>query len=186
MPLLALLGACATGFSDPSRELAPAVAAGEPHADEIHVPSDLGIWNTPLKDDPELPQAAACETCHGPDAPRSGPPRDDFHDAIELEHGTLNCNQCHDADRTRLRLADATTLPFTEVMSLCRQCHGPQSRDYQHWSHGGNTGYWDERQGAAVRNNCVDCHDPHAPAFPLVRPVFPPRDRGYVEPELHE
>jgi hypothetical protein len=63
------------------------------------------------------------------------------------------------------------------VMDLCGQCHGPQARDYAHGAHGGMTGYWDLSRGPRERNNCIDCHDPHAPAFPKVRPVFAPKDR---------
>jgi hypothetical protein len=39
-------------------------------------------------------------------------------------------------------------------------------------------GYWDKTKGARMRNTCTDCHDPHAPAFPLVTPIFAPRDGG--------
>ena len=69
-----------------------------------------------------------------------------------------------------MRLADA--------QQLCAQCHGPQTRDYVHGSHGGMSGYWDKTKGERVRRACVDCHDPHAPAYPAWTPVFPPRDGG--------
>jgi hypothetical protein len=39
-------------------------------------------------------------------------------------------------------------------------------------------GYWDLTRGPRERNTCTDCHDVHAPLYPKVRPVFPPRDRG--------
>ena len=55
-------------------------------------------------------------------------------------------------------------------MTLCAQCHGPQFRDYQHGAHGGMTGYWDLTKGGRMRNNCIDCHDPHAPKYPTVTP----------------
>ena len=74
-------------------------------------------------------------------------------------------------------LADGQAVPYTEVMTLCGQCHGPQTRDYAHGAHGGMNGYWDLRKGGRTRNTCINCHDPHAPAFPLVMPVLPPRDR---------
>ena len=38
-------------------------------------------------------------------------------------------------------------------------------------------GHWDLTKGGRLRNNCVNCHDPHHPAYPLVQPVLPPRDR---------
>ncbi len=38
------------------------------------------------------------------------------------------------------------------------------------------TGYWDLTQGPRSRNHCLACHDPHAPKYQPVMPVFPPRD----------
>jgi hypothetical protein len=38
-------------------------------------------------------------------------------------------------------------------------------------------GHWDLTKGGRIRNNCINCHDPHHPKFPLVQPVLPPRDR---------
>jgi len=69
------------------------------------------------------------------------------------------------------------------VMTLCSQCHGPQRRDYNMGLHGGMNGYWDLTKGGRTRNTCINCHDPHAPAFPLVMPVLPPKDRISVPKE---
>jgi hypothetical protein len=66
---------------------------------------------------------------------------------------------------------------FADVMKLCAQCHGPQFRDYQHGAHGGMNGYWDLSRGGRSRNNCIDCHDPHAPAYVGAIPAPRPRDR---------
>ncbi|MBI5610873.1 MAG: hypothetical protein HY902_18485 [Deltaproteobacteria bacterium] len=66
---------------------------------------------------------------------------------------------------------------MSSVIELCSQCHGPQARDYQHGAHGGMTGYWDLRRGDRFRNVCVDCHNPHVPAYPQFAPVQRPRDR---------
>jgi hypothetical protein len=88
-------------------------------------------------------------------------------------------------------MADSRPVEFTAVMTLCSQCHGPQRRDYDMGLHGGMTGHWDLAKGGRSRNTCINCHDPHAPAFPLVMPVFPPRDRISVpakpngRPEKH-
>jgi formate-dependent nitrite reductase cytochrome c552 subunit len=67
-------------------------------------------------------------------------------------------------------------------MQLCAQCHGPQYRDYRHGAHGGMAGHWDLAKGGRVRNNCIDCHDPHSPKYPTVRPAGGPLDRGGVHP----
>lgn len=183
---LGLAIACDRGFADPSREYGPEVSADAPaHRVEIHHPRTLGVADTPLVDAAGRPVGVACATCHGPSpelswaASPEGP--EAFHEAVDLRHGTLGCNTCHDAeDRTQLHLADGTPLELGEAMTLCAQCHGVQYRDYSRGSHGGMNGYWDLRRGPRVRNHCVDCHAPHAPAYEPVLPVHPPRDR-YLE-----
>jgi hypothetical protein len=161
----------------------PAVAAGStatadeppPHPVVIRHPGTLGVLDTELSD-------VRGTTCHAagagpPIAARDGAP-EDFHAGVQLSHGTLSCNSCHDpADRTQLRLADGTPLALAEVMQLCGQCHGPQIRDYERGSHGGMAGYWDLARGPRVRNSCVACHAAHEPAYPKVVPAAPPRDR---------
>lgn len=169
----------ASGFTDPTRELGDPLPDGELHADVIHTPDARGVWHSPLTDDPTLPEHATCGTCHGPNPKDFGTklPEQDFHSNIEVSHGALRCNHCHDADRTLLHQADGSTFDFSEVITLCGQCHGPIARDYEHGVHGGANGYWDRRQGPRIRDNCVDCHAPHAPAISQVMPVFHPRDR---------
>ena len=103
----------------------------------------------------------------------------DFHQHMSFRHNSLKCVSCHNPDdHETLRLADSTTVPFSNVIQLCAQCHGPQYRDYKNGSHGGMNGYWDLSRGERTRNNCVDCHDPHHPAYPKVMPVFPPKTRA--------
>ena len=129
---------------------------------------------------------ADCGVCHteGATADAATIPGDlkDFHTQMQFGHGALTCNSCHNPeDRRELRLANGESLPFEQTMTLCAQCHGPQERDYRNGSHGGMSGYWDKTRGPRVRNHCVNCHDPHAPAFPAVIPAPPPRDR-FMQP----
>ena len=92
-----------------------------------------------------------------------------------LSHGNLSCKSCHDQSQNdRLTLAGGDTAPLTEAITLCGQCHGPQYRDYKRGSHGGMMGYWDRSVGTRERKHCVDCHEPHAPAFRPLMPVLPP------------
>ncbi|MFT7633353.1 MAG: formate-dependent nitrite reductase cytochrome c552 subunit, partial [Mariniblastus sp.] len=79
---------------------------------------------------------------------------------------------------------DGTKVEFTDVMTLCAQCHGPQMTDYEHGAHGGMNGHWDLNRGPQTKNNCVDCHQPHAPKFPKMQPTFKPRDR-FLKQEGH-
>lgn len=131
------------------------------------------------------PTEVSCTTCHTTREAdlntRSADKLDVFHQGLEMQHGGLSCLSCHNSDNyDTLRLADSTAVPFEQTMQLCAQCHGPQHRDFQRGSHGGMTGYWDLEQGPRTRNACIVCHDPHAPAYPQLMPVFPPK-----MPKLH-
>lgn len=127
----------------------------------------------------------ACGSCHTTTAPnletRSAGQLRQFHLGLKYDHGNLTCLSCHNArDYDTLRMADSRPVAFEDVVTLCSQCHGPQRRDYDMGLHGGMNGYWDLTRGGRTRNTCINCHDPHAPAFPLVMPVLPPRDRVSV------
>jgi hypothetical protein len=123
----------------------------------------------------------SCATCHSVLKPADltvDASRAQFHKGLQVTHGNISCRACHDRTNfDQLALADGTAVPFTEVMTLCSQCHGTQARDYHNGSHGGMTGHWDRTKGPQHRNGCTDCHDPHAPAFPQVTPAFSPQDR---------
>ncbi len=130
---------------------------------------------------------ATCASCHATrpaDATvRVGEDLDEFHQGLTVQHGSLTCLSCHNSsDYDTLRLADGAKVEFPDVMTLCAQCHGPQYRDYTHGTHGGMTGFWDRTKGPRQRNNCVDCHDPHAPAFRGFQPAPGPRDRFLTPP----
>jgi len=127
-------------------------------------------------------ETVACSTCHAtrPANPLNREPKDldEFHQDMVFNHGSLSCLSCHNSsDYDKLKAADGASIEYVNVMQLCGQCHGPQMRDYEHGTHGGMTGYWDLNQGPRQRNNCVDCHHPHAPQFPHMQPTFKPRDR---------
>lgn len=132
----------------------------------------------------------ACSTCHGTRPPnpenRTVKDLDEFHGGMAFSHGTVSCLSCHNpSDYDSLKLADGRRVEFTDVMTLCGQCHGPQMKDYEHGAHGGMNGYWDLTRGPRTKNNCVDCHNPHAPQFPKMQPTFKPRDR-FLEPPRAE
>lgn len=138
----------------------------------------------------------SCSSCHTTTKPNletsSAADLDQFHQGLKYQHGNLTCLSCHNSSNyDTLRMADTRTVEFTDVMTLCSQCHGPQRRDYDRGLHGGMNGYWDRTRGGRTRNNCITCHDPHTPVYPLVMPVLPPRDRISVpakpqtQPEKH-
>ncbi len=149
--------------------------------------------DTGLKDAAGNAITAACSTCHSTATPNIArhTASDLFqaHRGLNYNHGNLTCLSCHNAkDYDTLHLADGRSVAFPDVMNLCAQCHGTAMRDYNNGSHGGMNGHWDLTRGGRVRNNCVNCHDPHMPKFPLVQPVLPPRDRISVPqaPSAHE
>jgi len=136
------------------------------------------------------PVMASCSSCHTTTKPnmdtRTAAELDQFHQGLKYNHGNLTCLSCHNSGNyDTLRLADTRTVEFTDVMTLCSQCHGPQRRDYDRGLHGGMNGYWDRTRGGRTRNNCITCHDPHTPVYPLVMPVLPPRDRFSVPVKPH-
>jgi formate-dependent nitrite reductase cytochrome c552 subunit len=151
----------------------------------IHIPERLTSVVTEQLDGMGRPLRVACVTCHSQRQPAALPTStaelDEFHGGLELAHGGLACASCHVlGDQTELHTADGKRLPMRDAIQLCAQCHGTQYRDYQHGAHGGMNGYWDLSRGDRVRNHCIDCHDPHLPAFQPSRPVLPPRDRGIM------
>ncbi|MBL8867969.1 MAG: hypothetical protein KF873_23440 [Gemmataceae bacterium] len=154
------------------------------HPVAIRRPAGPPSVPTGTLDEKGRPVTIACANCHATkpavaDA-KLGSPLKLFHQGLIGQHGTLSCVSCHNPTDgyASLRLADGKSVPYAEVMTLCAQCHGPQFRDYQHGAHGGMTGYWDLSKGSRVRNNCVDCHDSHAPKYPTVTPAPGPNDRN--------
>jgi hypothetical protein len=101
---------------------------------------------------------------------------EDFHDEIELKHGTRDrwCFDCHNPEnRDMLRLASGKLVPYTESYNLCGQCHGDKLRDWNVGVHGKRTGKWDGKKQYLL---CAHCHNPHAPAFAPIKPMpAPPR-----------
>jgi hypothetical protein len=156
----------------------------------VHVPQKLTSVAAGGNDVLGRPTRVSCVECHSQrpnEEPRSVEQLDEFHVGLRFAHGDLRCISCHGRPaHEQLRLASGETLHMTEVMQLCAQCHGPQTRDYRRGSHGGMSGYWDLSRGPRSRNNCVDCHDPHAPAYPGFVPAAPPRDRSGSQGTGHE
>lgn len=110
------------------------------------------------------------------------------HMHIVMDHGLNDrCANCHDrVNANRLALRGEETVSFDESAELCAKCHGPTYRDWQHGMHGKTTGYWDRSRGDPLRFTCVECHDPHAPAFAPMRPLPGPNTLRMVLTQPHE
>lgn len=156
---------------------------------EIRRPAGPPQVDTGLKDVHGNSVMVSCATCHATRTPNAENRRpedlDEFHVGLSLVHGQVACLSCHNSnDYESLKLADGSRVEFTDVMTLCAQCHGTQMTDYEHNAHGGMNGYWDLSRGPQTKNNCIDCHNPHRPKFPKMNPGFKPRDR-FLEPVEH-
>jgi hypothetical protein len=100
----------------------------------------------------------------------------DEHKDVVMGHGSHgrnnNCFNCHNEnDLTTLQPRDGRVLKFQESTELCGSCHGPTYRDWDSGAHGRSNGYWNTRLGPAVKKDCVNCHNPHAPKFPGRKPL---------------
>ena len=105
---------------------------------------------------------------------------EEMHDDIQLNHGPADrwCFDCHNPDdRDSLRLANGTLIGFDESYRLCGQCHGTIFRDWREGIHGRREGYWN---GAKSYLLCAHCHNPHAPAYPKMKPLPPPQKPGDI------
>ena len=134
--------------------------------------------------------SVACSTCHAIRKPNltnvSSATLDEFHQGMNFSHGRIACYACHHPDNSdSLRLADGTSVAYTDVMLLCSQCHGPQATAFAHGAHGGMNGHWDLSRGPQMKNNCIDCHDPHVPNYPKMVVDFKPKDRFNGTPVDH-
>ncbi len=115
-----------------------------------------------------------CSHCHALFPSDPEPPRVLYqHDHVRLVHGTIeSCFDCHSiADHDTLELRDGPVIGFAESTRLCGHCHEPQTKDWQAGVHGRTEGAWDAEDEAHARLECVQCHDPHAPAFDPIEPL---------------
>ncbi len=134
--------------------------------------------------------SVACSTCHSVRKPnlenKTAATLDEFHQGMTFNHGNIACYACHNPDESdALRLADGSSVAYASVMTLCSQCHSSQAESFAHGAHGGMNGYWDLSRGPQMKNNCVDCHDPHAPSYPKMIVGFKPKDR-FNEPSTDD
>jgi formate-dependent nitrite reductase cytochrome c552 subunit len=132
----------------------------------------------------------ACSTCHSIRPPnlenRTSKTFDEFHQGLEFTHGQLACYSCHNPSNSEsLRLADGSEVAYTEVLTLCSQCHSKQAESFAHGAHGGMNGHWDLSRGPQTKNNCIDCHDPHSPKYPQMVVTFKPKDRFNSAEDSH-
>ena len=112
------------------------------------------------------------------------------HEDIVMKHGSHNrnniCFNCHnETNLVTLQTRDGRALKMEDSPPLCGSCHGPTYRDWEAGAHGRISGFWDHRALPAGRLLCVNCHNPHAPAFPPRKPAPGPHPlREALRPAL--
>jgi hypothetical protein len=101
------------------------------------------------------------------------------HTDINLNHGANDyCFNCHHrSNRNAYAAHDGSEIPSTQPARLCGKCHGLVYRDWENGVHGRKSGYWDGTQGNNKQLLCIQCHDPHSPKFPSLKPMPGPYAR---------
>jgi formate-dependent nitrite reductase cytochrome c552 subunit len=98
------------------------------------------------------------------------------HSDIVMGHGEQgrnnNCFNCHNENNLELlQTRDGRVLKFQDSPQLCGSCHGPTYEDWEAGAHGRISGYWNRSLGPIKRQDCVNCHNPHAPTFQGRKPA---------------
>ena len=119
--------------------------------------------------------AFRCSECHTDfdSLPTANNPQGE-HAAImaRFNHGrNLYCLNCHNQTNRNSFVDDiGREIPGDQSGRLCSKCHGPMYRDWEEGIHGRQDGHWDAKFGVRTKLQCIQCHDPHLPGFPLMAP----------------
>lgn len=161
----------------------PLVARPAASAPAIGSPSDAYLDRTPPRqtkglDLLKLGWTYNCMECHKLLQPKWRYDRPMVeHENIKLQHGNnrfcLNCH--HPTNRNAFVDYDGSEIAEADVVLMCAKCHGPIYRDWQAGVHGRKNGYWNPAKGPQTRLRCIQCHDPHQPAFQPMKPLPPLR-----------
>lgn len=110
-----------------------------------------------------------CNNCHTQELGKmlsDEPSGKKAHWDIKLNHATeeaLSCTTCHNSnDVEHLRLNSGKEVSYNKSQKVCAQCHSTQFNDWVGGAHGKKLGGWAPPR---VSNTCVNCHNPHSPAF---------------------
>jgi len=109
----------------------------------------------------------ACIECHT--KPLKQMQRKDLKKAhwnISIKHAnanTMNCVTCHNGNNMDdLHSLTGAKIDFNMSYKLCSQCHTKQFKDWKGGAHGKQIGGWAPPRASLT---CVNCHNPHNPAF---------------------
>ena len=188
--LLALLatGACLWAAE---KLVLPKVAKPEPAQPKTGLDTDTHLNKTPPRQTKGLDLVKMgwtydCNECHKLIEPKwhyDGRPMVE-HEQVKLNHGNNRfCLNCHSAKNHNVFVDyDGSEIKQQDVVQLCARCHGTTYRDWQHGAHGRMNGHWDKTKGEQTQLRCIQCHDPHDPAYKPIEtlraPDYPARAAG--------
>jgi hypothetical protein len=150
---------------------------------------------TPVYKDPKLlfytqEFTYTCTKCHEKDL-KSKPKKSHLpfgaHLDMTFTHGlNLRCLNCHHADHPDAFTGhDGSIIPKDNPVLLCRKCHGVTYRDWKAGIHGRINSYWNAKLGPKENLACNQCHNPHHPKFPDLKPMAPPK-RHVAQPHKED
>jgi len=91
---------------------------------------------------------------------------------IKSQHAgaeVMNCATCHTSNNMdNLHSLTNSEIDFNYSYKLCSQCHQQEFKDWRGGAHGKQLGGWAPPR---LSNTCVNCHNPHKPAFEKRWPV---------------
>ncbi len=168
--------------ADGGQTLQASIHSNKAHSVNIRKPSGPPRIELAGNDPQGRVGSVACSTCHAVRPAdlenKTAATLDEFHQGMTFNHGNITCYACHNPNESdALRLADGSSVAYENVMTLCSQCHSKQAESFAHGAHGGMNGHWDLSRGPQLKNNCIDCHDPHVPKYPKMIVGFKPKDR---------
>jgi len=116
----------------------------------------------------------ACTECHTkPVNQLSSNAMKRAHWDIKLNHAnseTMDCKTCHNLDdMNNLNSLTGKSIDLNLSYKLCAQCHTTQFEDWKGGAHGKKVAGWAPPRASM---NCVNCHNPHDPAFKSKLPVI--------------
>lgn len=108
-----------------------------------------------------------CTECHTrPLSQIKGKDYKKAHWDIKIVHAnkkTMNCATCHNTNNMdELHSITGESIDFNKSYNLCNQCHTSQFNDWIGGAHGKSISGWAPPR---VSMTCVNCHNPHKPAF---------------------
>ncbi len=136
-----------------------------------HVLPELeGVKDFYIRKQSQIIESFPCTNCHNDELKKlkanNKVGEKNAHWNIQIVHAsdkTMDCMTCHsETNLDVLNSITQTEIDFNESYKSCAQCHSTQYKEWQGGAHGKRVGGWVPPR---IAKTCVECHDPHKPAF---------------------